>query len=232
MAFYKFPHTPHLAWLGPEQARGDKVLSPAEREAFLDGEILVEEKVDGANVGFSLAPDGRLRAQNRGAYLDRGCHPQFDPLWAWLAAREHAIARALGRNLMLFGEWCFAVHAVRYDRLPDWFLGFDVYDRQRDRFWSAARRDDLLASLDIFPAPAYTRGRHDLPSLTAMLADAQSHLGNVPAEGFYLRRDDEQWLRGRTKLVRAEFVQAIDEHWSARQLAKNRLAAEGVANRA
>ena len=33
------------------------------------GDVVVEEKLDGANLGLSLAADNTLRAQNRGQYL-------------------------------------------------------------------------------------------------------------------------------------------------------------------
>ena len=67
--FHKFPHTPHMLWLGTGSPRDDKVLNPAEVTEFLSGEVIVEEKVDGANLGLSLGPDGRVRAQSRGNYL-------------------------------------------------------------------------------------------------------------------------------------------------------------------
>jgi hypothetical protein len=51
--FHKFPHTPHLFWLGDGKPRADKVMSPNEVAEFLTGELLVEEKVDGANMGLS-----------------------------------------------------------------------------------------------------------------------------------------------------------------------------------
>jgi hypothetical protein len=226
MELYKFPRTPHLVWLGPGQARDDKVLSDQERTIFLEGEIVVEEKVDGTNLGFSVTPEGRVRAQSRGAYLERGGHPQYDPLWAWLAPREHALAAVLGDDLLLFGEWCFATHTVHYDRLSDWFLGFDVYDRGRGRFWSSVRRDSLLGSLGISPVPICARGRFDLTALCDLLTGSISRVGSSSAEGFYLRREDDRWLLDRAKLVRAEFVQGIDKHWSRRPLVKNRLAAK------
>jgi hypothetical protein len=53
--FVKFPHTPHLVWLAKTPCREDKVLSPAEARNFLEGDITVEEKVDGGNIGFSLS---------------------------------------------------------------------------------------------------------------------------------------------------------------------------------
>ena len=127
--FFKFPHTPHLLWLGRMPGREDKVFSPEEASAFVEGEITVEEKVDGTNIGFSLDESGVLRVQSRGNYLARSSHPQFQPLWPWIETRRFALIGALRPGLMLFGEWCFALHSVPYKQLPDWFLGFDVDDR-------------------------------------------------------------------------------------------------------
>lgn len=220
--FVRFPHTPHLAWLGAGEPRQDKVLTPAEARALLGHPVVVEEKVDGANLGLSVTPDGELAMQNRGTYL-RPDHlpPQFRTLPGWLGPRAARLVDALWPDLMLFGEWCYAVHSVRSDRLPDWFVGFDVYDRAAGRFWSAPRRDALLAALGLAAVPEIGRGRFTLDALVAKLD--RSAFGDVPAEGLYVRDEDAEWLQARAKLVRAEFVQAIDEHWSRRALETNRL---------
>ena len=52
---------------------------------------------------------------------------------------------------------------------------------------------------------------------------AHSRLTDGPAEGLYVRREEDGRLMARAKLVRAEFVQAIEQHWSKRQLEPNRL---------
>lgn len=132
--FRRFPHTPHLAWLGKGEPRDDKVLSKEEARALLSVPVRVEEKIDGANLGLSMGPDGRLRAQNRGQYLEAPYRGQFTRLAAWLAACEIELASALGQNLILFGEWCAARHSVEYEKLPDWFVAFDVYDRESGRY--------------------------------------------------------------------------------------------------
>ena len=217
--FFKFPHTPHLAWLSSHSPRQDKVLSPPEVRELLSAEVLVEEKVDGANLGISVDPSGGLRVQNRGSLLGTRAPPQFQPLWSWLEARREPLLRALGSHLTLFGEWCFAVHSVHYDALPDWFLAFDVYDRSAGRFWSAARRDALLSSLGISAVPALARGHFSLEEIQRMLGP--SRLTSAPMEGLYVRRDEGGFLTTRAKLVRAEFVQAIEEHWSSRPLQRN-----------
>lgn len=221
--FLRFPHTPHLAWLAAGTPREDKVLSPPEVRELLSDEVVVEEKVDGANLGFSLGPDGELRAQNRGSFLDLDAPKgQWKPLKRWLGPRRQALTEALGPDLMLFGEWCYAVHSVRYTRLPDWFLAFDVYDRAKSAFWSAARRDELIAPLEVRAVPTLGRGRHTLESLKKLLGHSQ--LTDGPAEGLYVRHETGGLLTARAKLVRAEFVQAIEEHWSKRAIEPNQLA--------
>ncbi len=222
-AFFRFPHTPHVAWLGEGQPRDDKVLAPVEADALLADAVVVEEKVDGANLGFSIDDQGALRAQNRGAYLPLDDpQGQWKPLKRWLATRSDALAEALFPDLMLFGEWCYAVHSVEYTRLPDWFLAFDVYDRVRGEFWSAARRDELAAAVGLAVVPSLGAGRFDLAMLRALLD--RSRLTDGPAEGLYVRSEREGRLTARAKLVRREFVQAIDVHWSKRALRTNTLA--------
>ncbi len=221
--FFRFPHTPHLLWLGGTPPRVDKVLSPEEVAEFLGSEVVVEEKVDGANVGFSLDVAGDVQVQNRGGYIGRSAHPQFQPLWPWLDTRRQRLADFLKPNLILFGEWCFAVHTVRYECLPDWFLGFDVYDCGAGRFWSAPRRDRFLKELDVFAVPSVAHGRFTVAQLTALLG--ASSVGGDLVEGLYIRRDAGEWLAARAKLVRPDFAQQITEHWKSRPLERNALAA-------
>ena len=127
---------------------------------------------------------------------------------------------------MLFGEWCYAVHSLRYTRLPDWFLSFDVYDRTRQAFWSAARRDERVCQLGLALVPRLARGHFDLAGLIDLLD--QSQLTDGPAEGLYLRWDEGDWSMGRAKLVRPEFTQAIGEHWSRGALQTNQMAGRAV----
>jgi len=221
--FFRFPRTPHLVWLSDRPVRDDRVLSEVEAQRFLTAEVLVEEKVDGANLGISVSKDGSLRVRNRGTYLSQPSHPQFAPLWPWLASRRSALSSALGSDLVLFGEWCFAVHSAFYDRLPDWFLAFDIYDRSVGKFWSTVRRNRLMRSLRIAVVPEVARGLFHLDTVRRLLTSSKSALGPEPVEGLYLRREENEWLQDRAKIVRAEFVQNIKEHWSSRTMKKNQL---------
>lgn len=221
--FFRFPHTPHLAWLGEGSPRDDKVLSLNEVTALLAGDVVVEEKLDGANVGLSLAPDGCLRAQNRGQYLAEPHAGQFARLPAWLAQHGDALRSALTPNLILFGEWCAARHSLDYAALPDWFLLFDVYDRTADRFWSTPRRDELASSAGLVTVPPVLHGKTTVPSLKKLVGDTPSRYRAGALEGLVIRRESNEWCEARAKLVRPDFTQAIDTHWRKRVLEWNRI---------
>ena len=218
--FHKFPHTPHLLWLGAGTPRDDKIMSHAEAEEFLSGSVVVDEKVDGANLGLSVGPDGRIRAQSRGNYLAPGrSHAQWNLLWPWLARREQALAASLGEKRMLFGEWCYARHSIAYDVLPDWFMAFDVFEPVTGTFWSSDRRNAFTAELGILTVPEVFRGRLTLRKLPGLIGN--SALGATRMEGIYLRREVDGRLLARAKVVGKEFTQQIEQHWTRRSLVSN-----------
>jgi len=222
--FFRFPHTPHLAWLGKGTPRDDKVLSPAEAEDFLKyTKVVIEEKLDGANMGISISSEGEVRVQNRGQYLTKPYLGQFKKLETWLDLREDVLFDALGENLILFGEWCTARHSLAYDTLPDWFLVFDVFDRKSNRFWSTTRRDRLAEELALATVPHITKGQFSLDLLVNLLIQQSGIYRSGPVEGFILRREGKEWLENRVKLVHPDFTQAIEEHWSRRAIRWNRL---------
>ena len=222
--FFRFPHTPHLAWLGEGSPRDDKVMSPSEVAALLAGDVVVEEKLDGANVGLSLAPDGGLRAQNRGQYLAEPHAGQFARLPAWLSQHGDALRSALTPNLILFGEWCAARHSLDYVTLPDWFLLFDVYDRIADRFWSSSRRNALASGAGLVTVPQLLHGKATVQTLKQLVTDTASRYRTGALEGVVIRRESVDWCEARAKLVRPDFTQAIDTHWRKRALEWNRIA--------
>ncbi len=221
---FRFPHTPHLAWLGEGTPRDDKVLSPAEAKVLLAGEVVVEEKLDGANLGLSLSPDGTLRAQNRGQYLADPHAGQFSRLTAWLAQHSEDLQAVLEPDLILFGEWCAACHSLDYAALPDWFLLFDVYNRTAGRFWSSARRNALAKQAGLTTVPLVWRGKTTLGALQALVTATPSRYRHGPLEGVVIRRESAQWCEARAKLVLPDFTQAIDRHWRHQPIKWNRVA--------
>jgi ATP-dependent RNA circularization protein (DNA/RNA ligase family) len=221
--FFRFPHTPHLAWLSPGSPRDDKVLPADQVTKLLGEEVVVEEKLDGANLGFSLGVDGALRAQNRGQYLTEPHAGQFARLPMWLAQHGDALQAVLPPAHIFFGEWCAARHSLAYTALPDWFLLFDVYDCTVGRFWSTARRNVLAGQAGLKTVPQIFHGKTSLSHLEQCITTEHSHYSDGAMEGVIVRRESVAWCEARAKLVRPGFTQAIDTHWSKRAIAWNRI---------
>lgn len=221
--FFRFPHIPHLEWLGEGVPRDDKMLSPKESADFLVSDVVVEEKLDGANLGISLSPEGEMRIQNRGQYLLGHYAGQFKKLKTWFSQREELLFDALGEDLILFGEWCTARHSLDYNHLPDWLLVFDFYDRKEQRFWSTSRRDKLAKRIGLSVVPILFSGKLSLLSLKEILNTQPSSFRHGPMEGLIVRRESKQWLENRAKLVHPNFTQSIGEHWQRRNIEWNSL---------
>lgn len=221
--FFRFPHIPHIAWLGLNAPRDDKVLSPAELDNLLHDPVVVEEKLDGANLGFSVGPDGKLRAQNRGRYLEAPHIGQFKRLPEWMALHRAGLSAALGEKLIAFGEWCAARHSLDYTALPDWWLLFDIYDRGEQRFWSTRRRNALAAELGLCTVPLIADGKQTRQTLLLLISRQCSHFRDGALEGAVVRREDDDWLLARGKIVRADFAQSIEAHWRNRKIEWNRV---------
>lgn len=150
---------------------------------------------------------------------------QWKKLSEWLAPRTETFFEHLFGRYILFGEWCYAKHTVFYDRLPDWFLGFDIYDREKGRFLSCSRRDEFFRTIRICPVPTIRCGHFTLSELSELLL--QSMLGDYPGEGIYIRYGHGGWLAQRAKLVYPAFIQSIEQHWSGKDIEPNRLKWEG-----
>ena len=110
----------------------------------------------------------------------------------------------LNDQYILFGEWLYAQHSVYYDQLPDWFLGFDVFDKHERKFFSPQKRDSMFQRLGICQTPFMARGHFSIQTLSASFS--KSLVSAEPSEGLYMRYDDGDCLGQRAKLVRPKFL--------------------------
>jgi ATP-dependent RNA circularization protein (DNA/RNA ligase family) len=223
-SYFRFPHTPHIQWLGVGEPRYDKLLSLQDLEELLSGAVVIEEKVDGANIGFSLNSRNKIQVQNRGAYMEPPFSGQFSRLNGWLGQFACRLESQLTDNLIAFGEWCAAKHTLWYNRLPDYFLLFDVYDKKEGKFWSVSRRNEWAQKLGVQTTPKYAEGYFSTADLQELLFNEKSFYRAGYPEGIIVRNDETLWNRKRGKLVRAEFVQSIETHWRSKQIEWNGLA--------
>ena len=219
--FIKFPTTPHLISMSSTGIREEKLLTVQEAQVFLENGIVVEEKIDGANLGISFNKNGDIVVQNRGSILTKPYTGQWKHLQNWLKIKENELFDILSDRLILFGEWCYAYHSIYYNKLPDWFIAFDIYDKDAERFVSSHRRSVLLKGTCISEVPEVARGKIPYDALYDMIP--MSAFSDQRAEGIYLRNECQFWLNSRAKIVRQEFIQAIESHWSTQTIRPNKL---------
>lgn len=254
MTLQKYPRTRHVE--GSRLQAGD-VADDKPIAELLGQALVIEEKLDGANSALSFGPEG-LRLQSRGHYLNGGWRERhFDLLKTWAYAHAHRFQPVLGQRYVMYGEWMYAKHTVFYDRLPHYFMEFDVLDQETGAFLSTDARRDLLTGLPVMPVPVLKTGEigsvkalQDLvrPSLykssewRAALAAAAETSGSRAdmvdkqtedsdlSEGLYLKLEVDGAVRERFKFVRGDFLQAIasaEGHWQDRPILPNALA-EGI----
>ena len=152
----KFPRTRHLVDAGGSAVtRDDLLMTTKEAKTFLHGKVVsVEEKIDGANIGFSVDENYKIRAQNRSHFVSSNSHKQFSTLDNWISQNSSSLLRVLDNgNFLLYGEWMYAKHSIFYTRLPNYFIAFDIYDVENQRFLSRQERDRILNGSGINAVP-------------------------------------------------------------------------------
>jgi hypothetical protein len=235
--FIKYPRTPHL--FGSKGTDDDKHLGQKESEAFIaNSSLIVEEKVDGTNVGIHFTSAGRMVLQCRGHEITEGMHPQYDLFKQWTSVKRPVLEEMLGSQFILYGEWLYATHSVHYRKLPHYFFEFDIYDKDARQFLDLERRLGMLVGTGLHTVPVIHSGQVTADELQALIG--QSEFDSVfenPVtgrtdnlmEGVYVRTEDGGYVTGRAKLVRPEFVEKVkqSEHWQHQKMIPN-LLAEGA----
>jgi hypothetical protein len=221
--FVKYPRTPHL--FGSKATDDDKHLSEAESNQFLaDKSLIVEEKLDGTNVGIHFTSDGKMVLQCRGHLITQGMHPQYDFFKQWTTVKRCVIEDRLEDRFILFGEWLYARHSLHYRQLPHYFFEFDIYDKDQETFLDLKQRLTVIEGAGIGTVPVLHRGAISKGALQGLIGPSRfdsvfenpfTRRSDNLMEGLYLRIEAAGSVIGRAKWVRPEFVEKVKQsaHW-------------------
>ena len=192
----KYPRTYHLPWSNP--GKDDRTLESLDH--FYGKDIVVTEKMDGENT--TLYCDG-LHARS----LDSGNHPSRNWVKHWWSRFGYEIPY----GMRICGENLYATHSIKYQRLPTYFMGFSVWDKDVCLSW-----DDTLewfALLGITPVPTLYEGPFERCDFRGLGYDTN----NRNREGYVVRLKEAFTLREFRKkvgkYVRPNHVTA-SAHWS------------------
>lgn len=217
--FVKYPRTPHL--FGSRGTDDDKHLSDRDSTDFVsDPSLVVEEKLDGTNVGIHFRAAGRMVLQCRGHEITSGMHAQYDLFKQWTTGKRPVLEAMLENQYILFGEWLYARHSVHYRGLPHYFFEFDIWDKQGAYFLDLETRLLMLDGTGVFTVPVLHRGAATQDELRALIGPSgydsafenpfTGRTDNI-MEGLYLRTEADGKVTGRAKLVRPEFVERVKQ---------------------
>ena len=233
---YKYPRTRHLE--GSREQLGDEDLKCVKYDDIRGKYLVLEEKVDGANCGISFGGDGKMYLQSRGHFLNGGYgERQFDLFKLWAGCFEDRLCRLLEDRYVMYGEWLYAKHTVFYDRLPHYFMEFDIFDKKEERFFSTRKRKEFLSSapfiqsvrvlteadceslggIERWIGPSLFISEDPEGSFLAQcqkskadseLAVRQTDLSGI-MEGIYIKVEDGDYVTDRLKFVRGSFLNTI-----------------------
>ena len=237
----KFPRTPHLE--GSRLQPGDEDLSQIPFSEILGKNIVVEEKIDGANSAISFTDGKQLLIQSRGHYLVGGYRERhYNLLKQWANVHREELFSALGCRYVMFGEWMYAKHTIFYDELPHYFVEFDIYDRQRGVFLDTDSRKAITQKLPIVHSvPVLARGVFSNKKQILSLLGQSKYISNnhlqvlaqtakrlnlnvdlqlaqtdpsTTMEGLYIKVEQDGIVESRVKFVRASFLQCVAQSQS------------------
>ena len=175
---------------------------------LLNGNVNVTEKMDGSNSGIFKTKEGQIFLQKRRGNIDKSHHQyKFFENWGYQNIEK---LKKLPNNIVVYGELMRCVHSIKYTKLPDWFLVFDIYDLESEEYldWNEVKR--IVEGVGLKTVPLIYEGEVDRKKILSLIP-SKSAFGDM-AEGIVIKNYDSQ-LRG--KVVKSEFIKIIDEgkHW-------------------
>jgi hypothetical protein len=207
----KYPRTRHLP-NSPGASADDVRLS--DLKALAAGEVVLTEKMDGENT--TIGP-GYVHARS----VDSRPHESR----AWVRALAGRLAPELPPGMRVCGENLYARHSIGYDRLPAYFLVFNIWQDDVCLDWDSTQEwADLLG---LHCVPLLYRGA--FPGPEGLLEKWRATRDSEHSEGFVVRTarsfSREEFGTHLAKWVRARHVQT-DRHWMSTQVIPNQVLAQ------
>lgn len=198
ISIIKYPRTAHIQ--GSAFQKGDsKEYLPQSK--LIGKYLVIEEKLDGSNVGISFNTDKELLLQSRGHYLVG--HPRefhFSYFKQWANKRRQLLWHILKDRYILYAEYTFATHCIFYNCLKSYINEFDIFDKKENYFLSTNKRFKLLKDFrgdGIISVPILWNAIYpnNVP-LTNFIIDSQYCYNNIAIdfENAYIASDNKKPL--------------------------------------
>lgn len=185
--------------------------------------IIVQEKLDGSNVGVAKLEDGTLKALTRAGYeAHTSPFKQHHVFADWVMRASARFMHLLAPGERVVGEWLYQAHGTRYALRHEPFVAFDIMVKDRREVFSVTHARLTHAGF-VTPHLIHAGPPIDLDSALELLGPYGRHGAQDPVEGVVYRvernelidksRGDSGGRRWRvdflTKFVRNEKVDGL-----------------------
>lgn len=167
------------------------------------GNIVVMEKIDGANASFTLDKDGKLRYFSRRRELFVG-EDSLIGFVQWI--NKNVDTSKLEKDKVYFGEWTTR-HKLDYGENHKKFFLFDIYDINSEEYIHTDKVINVAKELNIPHAPVFYAGKFkSMEHLESMVGNSQ--LGEI-GEGIVIKFVDFQYRSSQLylKMVSENFLE-------------------------
>lgn len=143
--------------------------------------IIIQEKLDGSNVGVAKV-DGEILALTRAGYLARTSpYEQHHKFGEWVSENQNRFFTLLEDGERIVGEWLLQAHGTRYLLQHEPFVAFDIM-----RGAKRATYADLLERNDgrfVLPKTVHIGGALGISDAMSLLGEFGGHGALDPVEG-------------------------------------------------
>ncbi len=201
----KYPRTYHLPW-SEEVHSDDKTLKSVDH--LLNKKLTITIKMDGSNVGISF---DTLSSRSG----SEPSHPSFDLLKQKYATIKYDIPK----DMIIYGEWLYAVHSIEYDNLDDYLMVFAIYDKNKWYSWNDVVEWSKLLNLHHVPVVKKNivfKTEEEMQEKTTEIARKVIRQGH---EGIVVRLSNsfKDFSKSTAKYVRKGHVQT-NKHWKFQKI--------------
>lgn len=177
-----------------------------------------QEKADGANMRISWLKGGPVLG-NRENILKKGysdirtpAKKQFVSAWNWIHKHEDdikEIEKMWQSPISIYGEWMFLKHSLEYDKLPDFFLAYDIWSVEDNKFLSPETVGKLMSETKIShikPVKTVFTSMSEIISVSEKVSEYRTGI----VEGIVLKTSKGEFLNETWKVVNKHFERTTD----------------------
>lgn len=202
-----------------------KCFTEEEVRILLKGHVTFDEKIDGGVLGLAWEGAPLAVGKHHMINYDISSKKKFYGLRQWIYENYEKIAE-IPLGWIVYGEWMRSQHNIPYIDLPDYFIGFDIWDGDKRRFLNCIDRTLFLDALGFAKVPTIYSGSdlgiEDIIRITegfGGISNKSMFNCDETIEGIIIRNDNG--LIG--KYVRREFLDSIEKNWLTLPLVENKL---------